>query len=183
MVPLCIMTAVLIFVAGGFCFALTVPRRRLAVGALLGIASILLCTILIAPLLPATSRAWKRPAILEVRSVLADANHAPTSHTDRYGGSYHIIPVSNNLWIVYSEGPDHRDDSGKKQIADTIRVFESAFSQVCPRPLSLCQAWVRRAALWEGVRVWHSFDGDIVWTVSENQIERQGSLQAPTTQR
>ena len=177
--PLCSLMSALGLALGVHCFRFTVSHRRMSVAALLGIGSTCLFWFVLAPFVPATSYAWMNAHMNHIRSVMVETVNDGHPHLDGYGGRYHVIQTSTNEWTVYSDGPDHKDDGGRIQIADKLRTFEGAFSQAYPTPFSLIRQWVREAAIRECTWVWHSFDGDIVWSVSEKGIAIKGSQQAP----
>jgi hypothetical protein len=185
--PLCATVAAVVLLLGFCCFVVSRRNRSLGDAAMICAGSLLLFGFFLAPFVPAARCAWMPCNINSVQTMLHDASENAGVHRDPYDGRYHKIPVAANKWIVYSDGPDHKDDGGKKQIANKVMRFERAFSQIYLPPLSIVRRSIRSCALAEAARIWHSFDGDIVWEVSMStdgawnvslcQTEKQASQQ------
>lgn len=68
---------------------------------------------------------------------------------------------------ILSDGPDGRNDRGRKQIARAAFRFGRPFDQCYSEPYESWKEFVRSAALWELARLRDRLRGDVVWK-SEN---------------
>ena len=164
--PICATVSVLGFLAGVAGFMIfTGPRDPLKALCLV-LATPILSLFILAPFIPAVSRAWRSQTRYDVKLFLADTGKPPAAHLDRYGGRYHLGTNNGAQRIVYSEGPDGKDDGGRIQVSHRLSEFDRPFSQVYPWPLSTLQSCIRASALQEA-NLKHRFDGDIVWMVDD----------------
>lgn len=94
----------------------------------------------------------------------------PEDHSDLYGGEHHLVRHADAYCLIWSDGPDQKNDGGRKQIGyELLWRFERTFEPCHVWPLSWFQRSLRRSALWELRAIWGHFQGDIVWVYSRDK--------------
>ena len=86
---------------------------------------------------------------------------------DLWGGQYHLKKLADKTFLIWSDGPDKKNGNAENQIGRKLFAFEKAFAPCFSEPYASWQDFLRRMALWEVTRLWGCFDGDIIWTSTE----------------
>lgn len=103
-----------------------------------------------------------------VLDILVSDEDNSSKTRDLWGGQYHLKKLSDKTFLIWSDGPDQKNDNAENQIGRKLFAFERAFEPCFPEPYASWQELLRRMALWEVTRVWGCFDGDIIWTSTED---------------
>ena len=80
-----------------------------------------------------------------------------------WGGRYHFRGSVTAGLVVWCDGPDGDNDNADRRVGRELCSFERTIGPWFRYP---CPPWrrsLRKIALWEVMRVWGRFDGDVVW--------------------
>lgn len=103
-----------------------------------------------------------------VLDILVSDEDNSSKTRDLWGGRYHTKKLADKTFLIWSDGPDQKNDNAENQIGRKLFAFERAFDPCFPEPYASWQELLRRMSLWEVTRVGGCFDGDIIWASTEN---------------